>query len=133
MKYLVYAPVDVQTKVFECEADSIEEAKEKFWESDECSPSICHYCSSEFEVGDTDGAIVMNERGDVLEDSTNTYVKEIKRKKELAQANERIKELIGILKNQNSYHGDDNSGKCSDEDCVGCMYERKYLEDKVEQ
>ena len=44
-----------------------------------------------------------------------------------------LNEIIGTMKNNHSYHGDDNSWKCNDEDCVGCLYERRYLKGKEDE
>lgn len=51
-------------------------------------------------------------------------------KAENEKLKENLREIIGTMKNNHSYHGEDNSWKCNDEDCVGCLYERRYLKEK---
>lgn len=81
-RYSVYGVLNASTQTFETEADSPEEALDKFYDSNEACPSVCNYCSKEVELGEMSHAYVMDENhNEVLNDneykrvSKDTYEK----------------------------------------------------------
>ena len=51
-KYHCYAIATASKYLGEFEAKNKQEAEDMAYESDECSMSLCHQCSSEAELGD---------------------------------------------------------------------------------
>lgn len=62
-KFIVYGNVSASTMSVEIEANSPEEALDKFFDTDEASPSVCHHCTREIEVGEVYEGYVLDEEG----------------------------------------------------------------------
>lgn len=62
-KFTVFGVLSASTRTFETEANNPEEAAENFFESDEASSSLCHYCSKEVELGEVYQTLVYDEEG----------------------------------------------------------------------
>lgn len=119
-KYLVFGVLDAQTKVAEIEAESPEEASEKFWDTDEASPSVCNYCSKELEIADCMGSIVLDaESSDVLLNTTSFHERNVALQSELDAKDELLSLLFDIA--DKMYEALPCDAKYSS-DCTPCGY-----------
>lgn len=90
--YLVYGVVSGSTMTVEIEANTPEEAQEKFWDKNEASPSICYHCTKEIEIGEVSEAIVTDSDGNEL--INETYSKRLLKKiKKLEEENVKLREI----------------------------------------
>lgn len=74
MKYNVYASIEASTMCAEIEAESVEEAIEKFWDTNEACPSVCNYCSKQIEIGESVGIHVSDESHEVLHSEMDSHI-----------------------------------------------------------